>query len=71
MNKLAEIFKPTLSFIGSFDKLPPTANLGDVCVVDGKEYIYAVDWQELACITSTYDRDVVKIENETLYLTEC
>ena len=29
-----------LKFIGSFEKLPETANLGDLCIVDGKDYVY-------------------------------
>ena len=55
-----------LTFIGSFEKLPETANLGDVCVIDGKSYVYIATWQELGmyCIES----DIVQIENQTLII---
>ena len=65
MNKLAEAFKPTLTFIGTFDELPSTANTGDICIVHNREYIYATDWQEISFVTAT-ESDTIKIENETL-----
>ena len=55
-----------LTFIGSFEKLPETANFGDVCVIDGKSYVYINTWQEMGmyCIES----DIVQIENQTLII---
>ena len=68
MNKLEEIFRPTLHFIGSFDTLPSTANLGDVCMVDGTEYVYVVDWKEIS-FPMERKSDTIKIKDQTLYLT--
>ena len=68
MNKLAEIFQPQLHFIGSFNELPATANLGDICVVDNKEYVYGFDWQELATLAMSSTVTVSKITNQTLYI---
>lgn len=65
MNKLAKTFKATPTFIGAFDELPPTANIGDICIVHNKEYIYAIDWQEISFVIETKP-DTIRIENETL-----
>lgn len=65
MNKLHEIFSTGISFIGSFAKLPETANLGDVCLVDSQTYIYVNTWQE---IYDAQESDIVHIENQTLII---
>lgn len=40
-----------LCFVGSFDELPATAHLGDVCVVDGMNYVWNHnEWIELGNI---------------------
>ena len=67
MNKLAETFKPILTFIGTFDELPSTANTGDICIVHNREYIYAVDWQEISFIMEPQEK-IIEIENETLII---
>ena len=67
MNKLAEIFNPTLTFIGTFDKLPSTANTGDICIVHNREYIYTIDWQEISFVMET-ESDMIRIENQTLII---
>lgn len=64
MNKLAKTFKTTPTFIGTFDELPSTANTGDVCIVHNKEYIYAIDWQEIGI----WESDIIHIENQTLII---
>ena len=55
-----------LTFIGLFEKLSETANLNDLCIVDGKNYVYINTWQEMGmyCIES----DIVQIENQTLII---
>ena len=65
MNKLAKTFNTTSTFIGTFDKLPSTANIGDICIVHNKEYIYAIDWQEISFVMET-NSNTIRIENETL-----
>ena len=59
-----------LTFIGSFEKLPETANLGDLCVVDGQEYVYVNTWQEIGmnCAQEIEQADIVHIENQTLII---
>lgn len=60
-----------LTFIGSFEKLPETANLGDLCVIDGKEYIYTNTWQEIGmnyASWTTTESDIARIENQTLII---
>ena len=57
-----------LTFIGSFEKLPETANLGDVCVVNGQDYVYANTWQEIGAPGVAIESDIVQIENQTLII---
>lgn len=59
-----------LTFIGSFEKLPETANLGDLCIVNGQEYVYANTWQEIGmnCVQEIEKADIVHIENQTLII---
>ena len=63
----------TLNVLGTFNELPTTGNVGDVCVVGGEIYIYGVGWQKVSI--SAYEtikvefEDRIKIENGTLYLT--
>ena len=67
MNKLAKALDPTPTFIGILNKLPPTANIGDICIVNNKEYIYALDWREIS-FSMEIETDVLKIENQTLII---
>lgn len=67
MNKLAETFNPTPTFIGILNELPSTANIGDICIVNNKEYIYALDWQEIS-FSMEIETDVLKIKNQTLII---
>ena len=60
-----------LTFIGSFEKLPETANLGDLCVVNGQDYVYIDTWQEMDMdydSWTTTESDIVHIENQTLII---
>lgn len=60
-----------LTFIGSFEKLPETAYLGDVCVVNDQAYVYTKTWQEMGMNYTpeiTIESDIVPIENQTLIL---
>lgn len=57
-----------LTFIGSFEKLPETANLGDLCAVDGKDYVYVNTWQEMGMDYASWESDTVRIENQTLII---
>ena len=60
-----------LTFIGSFEKFPETAYLGDACVVNGQAYVYNNTWEEIGmyCATeSAIESDIVPIKNQTLIL---
>lgn len=37
----------SLYFIGSVNKLPKESRIGDVCICNGIEYVWADKWQEL------------------------
>ena len=60
----------TLRFIGSCEKLPETANLGDLCVVNGQDYVYIDTWYEtgMNCAQEIEKADIVHIENQTLII---
>ena len=56
------------TFIDSFEKLPETANLGDLCIVNGREYVYANTWQEMETDYASWESDIIHIENQTLII---
>lgn len=60
-----------LKFIGSFEKLPETANLGDLCIVNNEEYVYINTWQEMGIDYASWtnaESDIIQIENQTLII---
>lgn len=67
MNKLQEIFSAP-KFIGTFNKLPMSANVGDVCVVNNTTYIYGFGWNKINELSFKLESHNSRIENKTLIL---
>lgn len=64
--------EPMLNYIGVVDKLPNTANSGNVAVYDDKEWIYdGYKWHELSHELSSDSTPSIHSENATLYPQKC